>query len=85
MKYYFAPMEGITLYPLRNVHKELFPDGVDKYYTPFVTATKHLHFKNREKKDILPENSGSFSDYGTPRPLTGQQERLRSSVIGTLT
>jgi tRNA-dihydrouridine synthase len=64
MRYYFAPMEGITLYPLRNVHKEMFGNGVDKYYTPFVTATKHLHFKNREKKDILPENSVAFADYG---------------------
>ena len=38
MRYYFAPMEGITLYPLRNVHKEMFGNGGDKYYTPFVTA-----------------------------------------------
>ena len=64
MKYYFAPMEGVTLYPLRNAHKKLFGEGVDKYYTPFVTATKDYHFKKREKKDILPENNSAFSDPG---------------------
>ena len=42
MKYNFAPMEGITLYPLRNVHREVFGAGVDKYYTPFLTAAQAL-------------------------------------------
>ncbi len=56
-------MEGVTLYPFRNTHKRLFGANVDKYYTPFVTATKNFHFKNREKKDILPENNTVFRDY----------------------
>jgi tRNA-dihydrouridine synthase len=60
MKYYFAPMEGITLYPLRNIHNEMFGEAVDKYFTPFVTATKNYHFKKREKNDALFENSPSF-------------------------
>ena len=57
MNYYYAPMEGITLYPLRNVHREVFGAGVDKYYTPFLTAASTFHFKNREKKDVLPEKN----------------------------
>jgi len=56
-------MEGITLYPLRNTHKKIFGEGVDKYFTPFVTTPKNLHFKKREKKDILPENIEGFKDY----------------------
>ncbi len=64
MKFYYAPMEGITLYPLRNIHKEIMGDGVDKYFTPFLTATSVHHFKNREKKDVLPDKNYSFSDYG---------------------
>lgn len=62
MKYYFAPMEGITLYPLRNIHNEMFGKDIDRYYTPFVTATKNYHFKKREKNDALFENSPSFQN-----------------------
>lgn len=63
MKYYFAPMEGITLYPLRNVHHEIF-GGIDKYYTPFLTAHHNMHFKKREKRDVMPEFIKGFEDYG---------------------
>lgn len=66
MKYYFAPMEGITLYPLRNIHRRMFGDCVDKYFTPFLTAHHNNHFKKREKRDALPENIDleAFDDYG---------------------
>ncbi|MDC7294172.1 tRNA-dihydrouridine synthase family protein [Butyrivibrio sp. DSM 10294] len=60
MKFYFAPMEGITLYPLRNIHNSMFGDSIDKYYTPFITATHNFHFKKREKRDALFENSPAF-------------------------
>ena len=80
MKIYFAPMEGITLYPLRNVHREVFGAGVDKYYTPFLTAASTFHFKNREKKDVLPEkNSPVYDDYGTqiePQIMAGNSENF---------
>ncbi len=80
MKYYFAPMEGITLYPLRNVHREVFGEGVDKYCTPFLTAASTFHFKNREKKDVLPEKcSKAFEDYGSqiePQIMAGNGENF---------
>lgn len=80
MKYYFAPMEGITLYPLRNVHREVFGAGVDKYYTPFLTAAQTFHFKNREKKDVLPEKQSAFiEDFGTciePQIMAGNAENF---------
>ena len=63
MKYSFAPMEGITLYPLRNTHKKYFGENVSKYYTPFVTATENFHFKKREKRDVLPEFVKNFKDF----------------------
>lgn len=63
MKYSFAPMEGITLYPLRNTHKKMFGENINKYYTPFVTATDNYHFKKREKRDVLPEFIKNFEDY----------------------
>ncbi len=64
MRFYYAPMEGITLYPLRNIHRQVMGDGVDKYFTPFLTATNNHHFKNREKKDVLPDKNIAFEDYG---------------------
>ena len=64
MRFYYAPMEGITLYPLRNIHRQIMGDGVDKYFTPFLTATNNHHFKNREKKDVLPDKNIAFDDYG---------------------
>ena len=73
-------MEGITLYPLRNVHREVFGTEVDKYYTPFLTAASTFHFKNREKKDVLPEkNSPAFEDFGgqiEPQIMAGNAENF---------
>lgn len=59
MKFYMAPLEGITTYIYRNIHHERFP-GLDKYYTPFVSPTSNHDFKSREKRDVLPENNGDI-------------------------
>lgn len=56
MKYYFAPMEGVTGYLYRNVHHSMFP-GIDKYFTPFVSPNQNRCFTPRERRDILPENN----------------------------
>ncbi|MDD5935465.1 MAG: tRNA-dihydrouridine synthase family protein [Clostridiales bacterium] len=56
MKYYFAPMEGVTGYIYRNAHHKFFP-GIDKYYTPFVATNQNLKFKTREINDLLPEHN----------------------------
>ncbi len=56
MKFYFAPMEGLTGYIYRNAHKAFF-DGIDKYFSPFITANQIDGFKTRDLKDILPENN----------------------------
>lgn len=56
MKYYFAPMEGITGYLYRNAHRKYFA-GIDKYYAPFIATNQHGVRKTREIKDILPENN----------------------------
>ena len=44
MKYYFAPLEGITGYVYRNAHHKFFP-GTDRYYMPFVAPNYTKHFK----------------------------------------
>ncbi len=79
MNIYYAPMEGITLYPLRNIHREIFGDGIDKYFTPFLTASHTHHFKNREKKDVLPEKNTAFDNYGDqvmPQIMAGNSENF---------
>lgn len=53
MKYYLAPMEGITTYIFRNAYHRHF-GGVDKYFTPFL-ANKGL--SSRERNDVLPEHN----------------------------
>ena len=56
MKYYFAPMEGITGYIFRNAHHACF-GGIEKYYTPFITSKAGKGLSTREKNDILPEHN----------------------------
>ena len=56
MKYYFAPLEGITGYIFRNCYEKYF-GGIDAYYTPFVTTRDGGIMKKKEKRDILPENN----------------------------
>jgi tRNA-dihydrouridine synthase len=56
MKYYFAPLEGITGFDFRNVHHAMFK-GIDSYFTPFLSARQTLSFVTKEKKDIAPENN----------------------------
>lgn len=54
MRYYFAPMEGLTGSLFRKVHYELFP-GADRYYTPFISPTAEHVFTSRERREILPD------------------------------
>ncbi len=56
MKLYFAPMEGITGYILRNTHAEYFP-GTDRYYMPFIAMNRALVLNEKDRKDTLPENN----------------------------
>lgn len=35
MKYYLAPMEGLTTYYFRRVYHKYY-GGVEKYFTPFL-------------------------------------------------
>ncbi len=57
MKYYYAPLEGITDDIFRRMHRKYFP-GTDRYYTPFLspTATGPALTK-RDRRDVAPENN----------------------------
>ncbi|ETP73864.1 tRNA-dihydrouridine synthase [Lachnospiraceae bacterium JC7] len=49
-------MEGITGYPFRNAFQQCFP-GVDRFYTPFLSANDTFSFTTREIRDTDPENN----------------------------
>ena len=51
MRYYFAPMEGLTDSIYRRLHHKYFP-GIDRYYTPFFSPTVHRHLTPREEREL---------------------------------
>lgn len=55
-KLYFAPMEGVAGYIFRNIYVDFFDDA-DKYFSPFVVTRPSGIMKNKEFRDILPENN----------------------------
>ena len=62
-QFYFAPLEGITTYIYRNLHHQKF-DGMDKYFTPFVSPTSNHDFKSRsEERRVGKECRSRWSPY----------------------
>lgn len=53
MKYYFAPLEGVTDVYYRQVHHRFFP-GIEKYFTPFISTTREMCFSQRERSGFDP-------------------------------
>lgn len=51
MRYYFAPMEGLTDSIYRRVHHKHF-SGVDTYYMPFISPTVHRCLTHREAREV---------------------------------
>lgn len=71
MKYYLAPMEGITGYVYRNAYAKSF-NNIDKYFTPFIVPNKSTSLKTKEFKDMLPENNEGLNI--VPQILTNDSE-----------
>ncbi len=67
MKYYFAPMEGLTDSIFRSLHHKYFP-GVDRYYTPFLSPTQHRSLTAREAREIPNADDAAFEV--VPQALT---------------
>ena len=59
MDIYFAPMEGVTDYIYRRLHRRFFP-GADRYYTPFLSPTQNHIFPPRELRQVTPENNAGI-------------------------
>ncbi len=69
MEIYLAPLEGVTGYILRGAIACNFAN-IDKYYTPFVSATKGL--SKKQKKDLCPENNAGM--VVVPQIMTNKAE-----------
>ena len=59
MRYYFAPLEGITDATFRRLHHKYFP-GLDRYYMPFLSPTIHRCFTHREARECPRADSVDF-------------------------
>lgn len=59
MNFYFAPMEGITGHIYRRAFHTYFPIP-DKYFTPFISPDGNKILRNKEKRDVLPENNAGM-------------------------
>lgn len=71
MRYYFAPMEGLTDSIYRKLHHQFFP-GVDSYYMPFISPTIHRSLTHREDRELPMADSVSFR--AVPQILTKVSE-----------
>lgn len=78
MKFYFAPMEGVTGYVYRNAHAAFF-NNVDKYFTPFIAANQHGKLSSRELNDILPEHNKGYTV--VPQILTNNAEDFIRTMV----
>ncbi len=67
MRYYFAPMEGITDSIYRRTHHKYF-GGVDRYYMPFLSPSMHQTLTAREQRELPPADSENF--VAVPQILT---------------
>lgn len=70
MKFYLAPMEGITTYIYRNAYHHYF-GGIDKYFTPFIASKK---MNRRELNEILPEHNTGIAV--VPQILTNRADEF---------
>ena len=60
MRYYYAPLEGITDATFRRLHHKYFP-GVDRYFMPFISPTIHRCLTNREARELPRADSVDFA------------------------
>jgi len=73
MKYYFAPLEGITGYIYRRAHHAFYP-GLDRYYMPFIVPKEKKLFSAKERNDVLPEHNRGMT--AIPQIMTNQAEEF---------
>ncbi|MGN0333126.1 MAG: tRNA dihydrouridine synthase [Lachnospiraceae bacterium] len=77
MKFYMAPLEGITTHIFRNAYDSCFI-AMDKYFTPFLVPHSKKGFSTREKKEILPENNKGL--YLVPQIMSNHADECLKTI-----
>ncbi len=72
MRYYLAPLEGITGYIFRNAVQEQFGEPIDKYFTPFFMPCEKRTVGRKEEKELNPDHNRNL--YLVPQVLTNVSE-----------
>lgn len=67
MRYYFAPMEGLTDSIYRRLHHKYF-GSVDRYCMPFLSPTIHRTLTHKEDRELPFANTEAFQ--AVPQILT---------------
>ena len=67
MRFYFAPMEGLTDSVYRRLHHQYF-GGIDRYYMPFLSPTMHRTLSGKEDRELPMADSVPFT--AVPQVLT---------------
>lgn len=81
MKYYFAPLEGITGHVYRQAHKDYF-EPADKYFSPFIVPKPNTGrlFGTKELTDILPEHNEGL--YLVPQIMSNKAQDFIKTAKG---
>lgn len=58
-KMYVAPLEGITGYIFRNVLNDMFGEGIDKFFTPFLMPHVKKPMSSKDINEIDPKHNVS--------------------------
>lgn len=66
-------MESLTTWYFRQLHHEFFP-GVDRYFTPFLSANQNFTFQSREQDEIAPGNNPGIQL--VPQIMTNRAEEF---------
>jgi len=77
MKFYLAPLEGITTYVYRNAYHKYFRQ-MDKYFTPFIVPAIDKKFNTRELKELSKEHNEGL--YVVPQLLTNNAEDFQKTA-----
>lgn len=77
MKFYLAPLEGVTDYIYRNIYHKMF-EPMDAYFIPFLTPNENGKFSERQKKDMHPDNNRGLNVI--PQILTNSKEEFISGA-----
>ncbi len=71
MRYYFAPMEGLTDSVYRRLHHRYF-GGIHRYYMPFLSPTVHHSLSGKENRELPLADAVDFA--AVPQVLTKSAE-----------